>query len=256
MFKAIIVDDEKSQINSLKSKINEFCPNVEIVGQADSIDIAIEEINKKSPDILFLDIKIPHGGGFELLKRISQRNFEVIFVTAYDYYAIKAFRFSAIDYILKPVNINELTNAVKKAEQKIITSPNNSEKYNVLLQNLENKTPKIIAIPVVNKVECVNVTNIIRIEAERSYSEVYLINNKKLTFSKSLADLHNMLIDEKEFYRCHRSHLINLNYLESFSRNKRKGIIKMIDGSIVELSISRRDEFMDTLNKFSPNKIK
>ena len=246
--KIIIVDDEKDAVHSLELMLNEFCSDITIVGKAFSIIEAIKEIQNKKPDIVFLDIEMPHGTGFDVLESIPDRKFVVIFTTAYNDYAIKAIKASAIDYILKPVSIDELLNAVKKAQeqiQKAIFPPLIKEIS--ASQNI-SALHKKIAIHTSNGLEYLNTTDIIRIEADGSYSNIFLNNNKKIIASKNLKELQNNLSPDI-FYRAHNSHLINLLKVKRFLRNE--GAVEMNDGSIVTLSRRNRDEFIQQMAKLA-----
>ncbi|MFH1321980.1 MAG: LytTR family DNA-binding domain-containing protein [Bacteroidota bacterium] len=248
MLKTIIIDDEAKSIKTIELIIKEFCRNITIVGKANSAIDGIKEIQNKKPDLVFLDIEMPHGNGFDLLESIPERDFDVIFVTAYNHYAVKAFKFSAIDYILKPIDIEELVNAVKKVEESRKEHPKSYPDYNALLENIRSASPCKLTIPTLEGLEYINIKNIIRIEADRSYSEIYLKEGKKLIVSKSLAEIENLL-DDKNFFRTHKSHLINLDHVNKFLRID-GGSVEMIDGSIVIVSRRKKDDFNDTMAKF------
>ncbi len=242
--KVVIVDDEKDAVSSLELMLNEFCPGTTIIGKAFSVIDAIKEIQNKKPDLVFLDIEMPHGTGFDILESIPDRKFAVIFTTAHNDYAIKAIKASALDYLLKPVDIEELQNAIKKAEEQIQKSifPTLNKEISV------SQIPKKIAVQSSNSTEFVNIDEIIRLEAEGSYSNIFLINNKKIIASKNLKEFQNML-PQNMFYRAHNSHLINLLQVKRFLRNE--GMVEMNDGSSITLSRRNRDEFIQQMTKLS-----
>ncbi len=247
--KIVIVDDEKDAVHSLELMLNEYCSDITIVGKAFSVIEAIKEIQNKKPDIVFLDIEMPHGTGFDVLESIPDRKFAVIFTTAYNNYAIKAIKASAIDYILKPVGIDELLTAVKKAQeqiQKSIFPPLIKEIPD--LQNI-SALHKKIAINTADGLEYVNTTDIIRIEADGSYSNIFLTNNKKILASKNLKEFQNILPNDI-FYRAHNSHLINLLHVKRFIRTD-GGMVEMNDGSLMTLSRRNRDEFIQQMDKLA-----
>lgn len=248
MLRTIIIDDEKKAIKSIELIANEHCPNISIVGKATSAIEGIKEIQSKKPDIIFLDIEMPHGSGFDLLESIPERDFDVIFVTAYNNYAIKAFKFSAVDYILKPIDIQELINAVKKVEDSRNKLKKTYHNYNVLLENIKSTVPSKLAIPTTDGLEYINTEDIIRIEADRSYSNIFLKNGKKIMVSRSLIVFQDML-DDNKFFRTHKSHLINLNHVKKYFRFD-GGYIEMIDNSKVSVSRRKKDDFIQIMKKY------
>jgi len=246
--KVVIVDDEKDAVNSLELMLNEFCPNTTIVGKAFSVIDAIKEIQNKKPELVFLDIEMPHGTGFDILESIPDRKFAVIFTTAHNDYAIKAIKASALDYLLKPVDIEELQGAIKKAEEQIRKSIFPALNKEILVSQNAPALYKKIAIQSSNSTEFVNIDEIIRLEAEGSYSNIFLINNKKIIASKNLKEFQNIL-PQNIFYRAHNSHLINLMQVKRFLRNE--GMVEMNDGSSITLSRRNRDEFIQQMAKLS-----
>ena len=254
MFKAIIIDDEKDAIESLELKINQYCHNVEIVGRAQSVVQGINEIESKNPDIVFLDIRMPDGGGFNLLESIKSKNFELIFVTAYDQFAIKAFKYSAVDYLLKPVDINELINAIKNIEERKCSTSEITDKYETLLENLKSDTPKKTAITSIEGIEYIDIDDIIRIEADKCYSNVYTNEKPKITVSKNLSEIEKLLSDNKDFFRIHKSHIVNLTNVSKFTRKIYGGSIKMSDNSIVDVSHRKKTEFLKALKNLNENR--
>ncbi|MBN2813823.1 MAG: response regulator transcription factor [Bacteroidales bacterium] len=244
MLKIVVIDDEQDAIDLITGAIRQHCPDAEVVGNATNIDDAQIEIASRKPDVVFLDIAMPSGGGFELLNRIPVRDFEVIFVTAYNEHAIRAFRYSAIDYLLKPVDIAELIEAVNKAGRSHLRNERNL--INGLLENLSNGFKKI-SIPTNSGFEFVVIDEIIRIEADRSYCCFYLTGKRKYLVSKCLNDYHNLL-ENNGFFRVHNSHLINLQHVKSYVRRD-GGYVEMTDSAQVPLSRMKKSFFLHALKK-------
>ncbi len=248
MLRTIIIDDEIDAIKSIESIIIEYCPDISIVGKACSVIEGIKEIQNKNPDLVFLDIEMPQGNGFNILESIPERNFEVIFITAYNHYAIKAIKFSALDYILKPIDIDELINAVKKVEQSKDIHSKAYNRYNVLFENLKTSSPCKLAVPTTKGMKYIYTKDIIRIEADGSYSNIFLKDGNKLMVSKNLKKFQELLID-KNFFRIHNSNLVNLEHVKEYIRID-GGYIEMIDNSKVIVSRRRKDDFIDTMKKY------
>lgn len=246
--KVIIIDDEQDAVDSLELMLTEYCSEVTIIGKAYSVIDAVKEIQSKNPDLVFLDVEMPHGTGFDVLDVILKRTFEVIFVTAYNEYAIKALKAAAIDYILKPMDIDELIIAVNKVKNKLNEKqPDSSEKF-VSAETPINQLPKKISIHTSEGLEFVDTADIVRIEADGSYSSIFLNNNKKIFCSKNLKEFQNIL-NKEIFFRAHHSHLINLYQVKRYLRNE--GMIEMTDGSNISLSRRNRDEFKQKMAKLS-----
>jgi len=251
MYKAVIVDDELDAIESVKLLLNENFPNIEIEGTAQSVTQALEVIPKVSPEIVFLDIEMPDGKGFDVLERIQDRNFSVIFITAYNQYAVKAFKFSAIDYILKPIDIDDFVKAVEKAMKNVSLTHNVEDKINVLLENINGNKPEKIAISTSESIEFVNISDIVQIQAEGSYSVLKFLDNSNLMVSKNLGEFENLLEDHP-FYRTHQSHLINLLHVKKVNRLGNE--IVMDDSSIAFLSRRKKNQFMEIMSNMVQQK--
>lgn len=249
MFKAIIVDDEKRNIETLERMLNNFCPQVKILGKAESVRAAIELMEMEMPDVLFLDIEMPGGNGFTLLEHYEDPSFEVIFTTAHDIYAINAIKFAALDFLLKPVNIKELQEAVKRAEKKIEGTPNfdNKKKFDALKSNLSQADRKFtkIAIPTSEGIDFIETNTIITVEADRSYAKFHLKGGKKILVSKPLKEYEGLL-EECNFFRVHKSNMINLNHIEKYIKGK-GGYVIMNDGSHVDVSVRRKEGLLKVL---------
>jgi two-component system LytT family response regulator len=240
--KTIVIDDEIDAVNFICSIVKEYCPLLEVEDVAHSANDGEKKINEHKPDLVFLDVEMPHGSGFDLLSRFPEKTFDVIFITAFNHYAIKAIKFSAVDYILKPININEFIAAVEKVIEKRKQHISRDESFQTLLENVRSAMPGKLAIPTSDGMEYLNTKEIIRIEADRSYSWFYLINNKKILVSRNLKEYQELLTD-RNFFRSHNSHLINLEHVKKFIRHE-GGAIELDDGSQVPISRGKRDLFL------------
>ncbi len=247
MYKTIIVDDEKGCRDSLENLLNDI-PQISIVAKVDTIVLAQEAINNLHPQLVFLDIEMPGGTGFELLEKISPFNFDVIFTTAFDQYAIKAIKYSALDYLLKPVDPTELEEAVnrftsKKHDQDLINN-----KFKTLLNNISSETThQKIAIPDGEGLNFIKITDIIRFQSDGSYTYMYKVGNQKPTLiSKPIGDYQEMLTNEP-FVRVHRSHLINLQHVAKYVKGE-GGYAVMSDDSKVEVSRRKKADFIEALS--------
>jgi two-component system LytT family response regulator len=247
--KTVIVDDESDAVNFINSLISEYCPSLEVNGMASNVLQGVSVINEKDPDLVFLDVEMPNGTGFDLLAQFPEKDFDVVFITAFNHYAIKAIKFSAVDYILKPININEFIEAVNKVVKKRSErrSPGN-EGIKILMENLRSSLPSRLAIPTTDGMEYLNPKDIIRIEADRSYSWFYLTGDRKILVSRHLKEFQELLGD-RYFFRAHNSHLINLKFVKKYIR-KEGGYIEMADGAMLPVSRNRKDLFLAHMSKF------
>lgn len=248
ILRTVIVDDEQDAVNFIESIADEYCPNIEIVGKAFSAIEGIEVISKLKPDLVFLDVEMPHGSGFDLLAGFPEKEFEVIFITAFNHYAIRAIKFSAVDYILKPININEFIEAVKRVEESR-KEKKGSMSFQTLFENLQTNIPSKLAIPTSTGMEYLNTREIIRIEADRSYSWFFMNNGDKFLVSRNLKEYQELLSD-RNFFRTHNSHLINLEHVKKYIRHE-GGYIEMIDGSNVPISRGKKDLFLEHMGRIS-----
>jgi two-component system LytT family response regulator len=248
MIKAIIVDDELGARESLSKMIEKNCKQLEVVAKADSALAAFEAITNKQPDLVFLDIEMPNGNAFDLLEKFKEINFNIIFTTAYDHYAIKAIKFSAIDYILKPIDPEELIEAVKRFEKKQQGEPSVLDKqFKTLLSNVrpENKLKKV-GIPDGDGLIFINLSDIIRCESDGNYTFFILTNGKKIIASRTLGEYEQMFTEDN-FFRVHRSHLINLQHVKKYIKGE-GGYVIMSDDSQVEVSRRNKNEFLEKLS--------
>lgn len=245
--RSIIVDDEPGNIITLKELLREYCPETEVVATAPGVDSAFDLISHQKPDLVFLDVEMPYGSGFDLLDKLLPFTFEVIFVTAYNDYAIRAFKYAAIDYILKPVNIDELRRAVQKVAIRS-GEKNIAGRISVMLENLKpgNDERQKIGLPVPDGIQFEDIGNIMRLKAEGSYTMVTLVPGKdELLVSKSLKEFEDLL-PSRIFCRVHHSHIVNLNFIKKYYRG-RGGYIKMTDGVTIDVSVRKKDGFFDKL---------
>ncbi|MCE3280068.1 MAG: response regulator transcription factor [Bacteroidetes bacterium] len=245
--KAIIVDDELGARESLSKMLEKYCKNIEVVAKADNMMNAFIEITNHKPDLVFLDIEMPNGNAFDLLERFKEINFNIIFVTAYDHYAIKAIKFSAIDYILKPVDPEELVNAVSRFESQHENKQSLDKKFKTLLSNVkpENKLKKV-GIPDGDGLIFINLADIIRCDSDGNYTYFILTSGKKIIVSRTLGEYEQMFMDDN-FFRVHRSHLINLEHVKKYIKGE-GGYVIMSDNSQVEVSRRNKNEFLEKLS--------
>jgi len=247
--KTIIIDDEPDAVDFISSIICEYCPGLEVAGKAYDISEGVQVIKDQLPDLVFLDVEMPHGTGFDLLANFPEKEFDVIFITAFNHYAIKAIKFSAVDYILKPINVNEFIEAVNKVMQKRSnTMFRGNENIKALLENLRTAVPSRLAIPTSDGMEYLNPKEIIRIEADRSYSWFYLAGDRKILVSRNLKEFQ-VLLSDRHFFRPHNSYLINLKYVKKYVR-KEGGYIEMQDGSEIPVSRNKKDLFIVHMARF------
>jgi len=249
MLKIIIIDDEPDAIQAISLIISEYCSFARVAGTAGSINEGREKINAIQPDIVVLDIELPRGNGFDLLESLPQRNFEVIFITAYNHYAIKAFKYSAIDYILKPIDIDEFITALDKARQRLSTPGNFESRYNSLTDNMRGAAPTKIALTTVENMEFIKVIDIIRIEANGSYCKVFLSSDNSIMVSKSMKEFQDLL-DPESFFRSHNSHIININHVKRFWFRD-GGYLELDNGSHVPISRRKKEDFIKIINKMT-----
>ena len=238
--KAIIVDDEDGARNVLKNLLARTSPEVEVISLCQNVPDAVEEIKKLQPDVVFLDVEMPDYAGYELVQFFDKINFKIIFVTAYDKYAIKAFELSAIDYLLKPINRLRLVEAIDKLKTQL-NSENITDDYQNLLESLEEKKFQKIVIPELNTKKIILLNDIIGIEAQRAYSTIYISNKKPLIVSKNLGYFESVLPEDHHFFRTHRSWIVNLRKIESYSKSQ--GNISLEAGIVAKLSKHRFEEF-------------
>lgn len=246
MYKTIIIDDEKGCIDTLESFLKDI-PEITVIATANSISQAQEMIETLQPQLVFLDIEMPGGNGFELLERISPINFDIIFTTAFDQYAIKAIKYSALDYLLKPIDPDELQASIKRFTSKKHDQNLINNKFKTLLSNISGEaTHQKIAISDNEGVNFIKINDIIRFQSDGSYTYMYTVQNPKPTLiSKPIGEYQDILSNE-QFIRIHRSHFININHVTKFVKGDGSYAV-MTDGSKVEVSRRKRAEFTEAL---------
>jgi two-component system LytT family response regulator len=249
MFRAIVVDDEVPSRESLMGRLKLFCPEVSVVGEAGGLADAMEAIRELHPDLIFLDVNLNRENGFDLLEQIGQDEElqslkpEVIFTTAHDEYAIKAFRFSAIDYLLKPIDPEELVKAVRRVQEKKGVDP--SQGWSVLADNFQKGAPKKIIVPSSDGMHIIRVDQIIRCESDSNYTTIFLKGEKNLLASKTLKEYDSMLT-EYGFERVHKSHLVNMDYVKKYIQAD-GGYLVLEDDSRIPVANRKKDQLMKLL---------
>jgi len=247
MLKALIVDDESVGAHILKTQLYKYCPGVTVMGVAYSADEAEEKIARLSPNLVFLDVEMPKADGFDLLGRLKNINFEVIFTTAHNEYAIKAIRHNALDYLLKPIGPDELVAAVKKCEKRIVKgySDNINVKNLVLAIALSQKARRL-AIPTPNEILYAEIGNIIRFEADSNYTRIYFTDGKFIISSKTLKE-YDEALKGQNFFRIHKTHLVNLGHIKKFVKAD-GGYVLLSDGTSLEVARRKKDELLGLLS--------
>lgn len=247
MVKAIIVDDEIHAQNAIESILKSQFPEIEVVDKATTVKSAIESIQKNEPELLFLDIDLPDGKGFDILKQLNYKNYKVIFITAYQEYAIQAIKFSAFDYILKPLNPAELVNSVKNVLSEC-ADENYKLKLETFFTNFNSSVPGIkkLVLKTCDKIHILDIKDIVRCESENTYTTFFTNTGTKIVVSKPIKKYEEMLCP-LGFMRTHQSHLINLNYISYFDKQL-GGAIVMTDNSNIPVSTQKRAILMEYLD--------
>ena len=249
MLRTIIIDDEAHQRLTIEKMVGLYCPDVEVVGQADGVRTGVNAIKKHKPDLILLDIKMDDGTGFDLLGQLHPIDFKIIFITAFDQYAVKAFKFSALDYLLKPLDPDELVQAVGKAMETVQTD------FLKQLENLrehlslENKSNKKIIIKTFDNIHLVPVEEILYCESDSSYTTINLISKVRIIASSYLKDYEEML-SENGFFRVHKSFLINLKMIRRFE--KAEGGYVVLEGDVkIPVASRKREQLMEMFEKLT-----
>lgn len=245
--RAILIDDEVNNSENLGILLQKYCPEVRVVGTAKNAAEGRSLILELQPDLLFLDIQMPEENGFDLLRSLSSYSFEVIFVTGYDKYGIQAIKFAAIDYLLKPIDYQELKLAVQRANEKVLQKQQNLQLENLmkLLQFSQQKNDHRIALPSAKETRFVKTAEIIRCEADNNYTIFYLIGGEKLVVSKPLFEYDELLTDYG-FLRCHNSHLVNKVFVKSWIKED-SGYLLMEDGNQIPISRMKKESVRQAL---------
>jgi len=243
MVRCLIIDDEDKAREILAEMLRLYCTNVEVIGQAHNVSSAHDLIRMLKPDLILLDIKMPDGSGFDLLNKFNKIDFKVIFITAHEEYAIKAFRFSALDYLLKPIDPSELVTAVEKVSAYQEDNGIN-EQFQAFKENFNNTEmvqDKRIVLKTTENIYVIYLRDVIRCQSEKNYTYFYFTNRERIIVSKTLKEFDDIL-SEFNFMRIHRSHLINLKFIDRYEKSD-GGYVIMTDGSKVEVS-HRKKEFL------------
>jgi two-component system LytT family response regulator len=252
MIKAIIIDDDANLRIGLKTMLARYAPQIQVVAEADSVESGVFVIQNNPSDVLFLDIQMGDGTGFDILETLKRKNKiinqQIVFITAFEQYAIKAFRFSALDYLLKPVDPEELTQVTNKIYESV-KNQTKTDHVDVLLDSIRNKNEDLHRIVLNNSegMHILEIEDIIRCESEDNYTKFYLKSAKPLMISKTLKEYEELLSDEG-FLRIHQSHLINLKYVDTFNKSDSK--VKMSDSSFVPVSQRKKEKFLEVLKTY------
>ena len=241
MIRAVIIDDIPEAISVLKSDLENYCVNIDVIGSAEGVVTGAKSIREQKPDLVFLDIQMKDGSGFDLLEIVPDVQFKLIFTTASDEFAVKAFKFSAVDYLLKPIDPDELMDAVSRVE----SQDKPTQRIDLLKENFV-KT-KRIALNTLEKIHIVNIDEILRCESNINYTMFYFVDGTKLLVTKTLKEFDNLL-SEHQFIRVHQSHLINTNFIKEFLKSA--GEIVMKDGTRVPVSTRKKQVLMDMISNF------
>lgn len=244
MKKVLIIDDENRTRSLIAKMIESFGLDVEAIPEGENVQSGIKAIEKHQPDIVFLDIQMPDGTGFDVIRSVENKNFEVIFVTAHEEFAIKAIKFSALDYLLKPVDAVELRASLEKALQ-VVENAGDHGQFEALNSNIQKSEKRRLVLKTQESVHVVDLEEIIRCEADRNYTSFFLRDNKKILVSKTLKE-YETLLSGHNFLRVQQSHLININFVDRYDK-KNGGAVVMKDGSEVPLSPAKRDIFFKRL---------
>jgi two-component system, LytTR family, response regulator len=244
--KAIIIDDELHCITTLKWTLKEYCKDVQVVATARNGSAGILAIEAHNPDLVFLDVEMPIMNGIDMLLHFDEIKFDVVFTTAYDRYAVKAIKLSALDYLLKPIDKDELIAAVGKVSDKqtLITK----QQLGTMQEMHRTKITNKIALSTLSGLQFVNLDDLVRLEGDGSYCHFILKDKTKITLSKKLGDAEEILKDDSSFFRAHKSYIINLRFVEKYIRGD-GGVIIMEDGTSIALSRNKKDEFLDLFAK-------
>jgi two-component system LytT family response regulator len=247
MIRSILIDDEQHCIDRLSGLLRQYEGIIEVSGAYRDVEEGEKAIRAQRPDLVFLDIQIGAATAFDLLRRMGDPSFGIIFTTAFDKYAVEAFRFSAIDYLLKPIDPDQLNEAVQKLEKRQ-SAGDTARKLDALFHNLKDiqGASRRICVPVVNGLVFIQVGDIIRCQSEINYTTLFLKDKQKLTVAKTLGEFEDLL-SGSDFFRVHNSHLVNLACIKSYHKGK-GGFLTMIDQSQVEVSTRRKDEFLRRLS--------
>lgn len=243
---ALIVEDEAKSRDNIRAILSEYCPHVSICAESSNVKEAIRDTNQYKPQLIFLDIELPDGTGFDVLETINANNLEVIFVTAYGHYAIKAIRFCALDYILKPINISDLIKAVKRCQNSIVERTEN-QRLKQLVKNISSRNElKQLVLPVGNKLEFIQHNDIVYLKSDNNYTTFYIAGSKEILVSKPIKEYRSILNDQ--FIQTHQSYMANINKIKALVKSDGAYLV-MTDGSNIPISRNRKEEVIKKLKK-------
>jgi two-component system LytT family response regulator len=248
MLRAIVIDDIESIRREYVATIKSHCPGITIIGQADSVASGVKLIKHLLPDLVFLDVEMPDGTGFDLLQKLKPIQFKVIFITGHEDFAIKAFRYSAIDYLLKPLDAGDLVEAVKKAKESVSKEVFDT-KLNNLFTNLERpKNLQKLILKTADRIYSVNIQDIVACESDKNYTTFDFVNAPKLIVSTNLKEYETLLVPHN-FFRPHKSHLINMAYFDHFIKADGGNKIVMKNKQTIPLSVRKKEDFLTLLDE-------
>ncbi|AYB35169.1 LytR/AlgR family response regulator transcription factor [Chryseolinea soli] len=248
MIDAVLVDDETAGLEALQLALEKYCPDIAIKGIYDKPEEALAGIRKINPGLVFLDVQMPQLSGFDLLQQLSPIHFEVIFVSAHDQYAIKAIRFSALDYLLKPIDVEDLMHAVNRVKERQ-NHTSSSFQFQSVLNNIQLKSGRVekLAVPTLQGIDFFNTQDILYCKAEGSYTQIVLKNNQQALVCKNLKDFESLLA-ESGFFRVHHSYIINLAHVEKYVKGE-GGYVVLTENHHVDVSRRKKEEFLGLLDK-------
>lgn len=250
MYKVIIVEDELLARNFLAGMFEESFKDYKVIAKCASVAEAKEAISKEKPDLLMLDIEMPQGNGFDLLNQLEEINFHIVFTTAYDHYALKAIKFAALDYLLKPIDEDELQQTLKKFEALQVNQSGVEGQLNELLQSIQsNSKQERIALPSDTGIDFVKISDIVRCESDNNYTRIFTINKEVYLVSKPLKEYEGLLSDH-DFIRVHQSHLINFKMLKRYSKED-GGSVELFDGSVIVISRRKKSVIEEAIGQLS-----
>ncbi|WP_271783365.1 LytR/AlgR family response regulator transcription factor [Aquimarina algiphila] len=244
---SVLIEDNPAARRSFMQLVQEYCPDIQVLGEASNVSDGVTLITKEKPELVFLDIEMPDGTGFDMLKKLPEINFQLIFVSSHEKYALRAIKHSALDYILKPIDPDELIEATRKAKSEILDH-RTSKKIQTLLHNTveHDKVPTKLVLKDKYGIQIVQIKDIVHLEANGSYTKFYIHDQESILVSKGLKEYENILSKE-QFFRCHQSHLINLNHLLRYDK-RNGGFLITKDGSEIPLASRKKDSFLKIIN--------
>jgi two-component system LytT family response regulator len=242
MIRTLIIEDEKKNRLRLIKMIDESFPNIDIIGEAEGVMAGLDKINDLKPDLVLLDIKLVDGDAFELLEKVGDISFKIIFITAYEEYALKAIKFSALDYLLKPVLLENLRSAIAKAESQIMNDL--KIQLSTLQLNLSEKKKKTIILKTVNKIYLVEIMEVIRCESDGNYTKIFTRDGQMYMVSNPMKEYEDILV-EHGFFRIHKSHIVNLSFIQSLDK---EGYVKLKNGISLALARRKKNELLEAIS--------